>query len=106
MFIMNLSTGNIFSLLLLIPSFAIAREIVFPPVPTPNSYQASFGDRLDDVDIVSDQKFSGLTTFANLPYVGCFDERVEVQKYDVAFLGAPFDTVSAAKLTLKTPLSF
>lgn len=72
---------------------------------------------LDDEDI-SQAKFAGLTTFANLPYVHCLaadddddeegeeeeDEedgkkkkrkkRVGVEKFDIAILGAPFDTVS------------
>jgi agmatinase len=39
----------------------------------------------------------GLTTFANLPYVYCLSEKrnEDVEKFDVAFLGAGFDTVSA-----------
>lgn len=50
----------------------------------------------EDVDIVTDSQFSGLTTFANLPYVNCFsDKEAEGKKYDIAILGAPFDTVSA-----------
>lgn len=71
---------------------------------------------LDDEDI-SQAKFAGLTTFANLPYVHCLaadddeeeDEEedddgkkekrkkkksVGVEKFDIAILGAPFDTVS------------
>lgn len=79
---------------------------------------------LDDEDI-SQTKFAGLTTFANLPYVHCLaadedeDEEEEeegeegdddgkknkkekrkkkksvgVEKFDIAILGAPFDTVS------------
>lgn len=71
---------------------------------------------LDDEDI-SQAKFAGLTTFANLPYVHCLaaddnDEEEEeeddekknkkrkkkksggVEKFDIAILGAPFDTVS------------
>lgn len=72
---------------------------------------------LDDEDI-SQTKFAGLTTFANLPYVHCLaaeeeeeeDENenekknkkekrkkkksVGVEKFDIAILGAPFDTVS------------
>lgn len=38
----------------------------------------------------------GLTTFANLPYVFCLSGRAneDVEKFDVAFLGAGFDTVS------------
>lgn len=73
---------------------------------------------LDDEDI-SQTKFAGLTTFANLPYVHCLaaddDEGEEeeeeddgkkkkkekrkkkksvgVEKFDIAILGAPFDTV-------------
>lgn len=48
----------------------------------------------DDVDIVTGSQFNGLRTFANLPYVNCFsDEEAESKKYDIAVLGAPFDTV-------------
>lgn len=80
---------------------------------------------LDDEDI-SQTKFAGLTTFANLPYVHCLaadeDEEEEeddgkknkkekrkkkksvgVEKFDIAILGAPFDTVS---LFLSFSLSF
>src|SRR5436190_23817709 len=46
----------------------------------------------DDVDIGTTSPFSGLTTFANLPYVNCFAENAE-DSYDIALLGAPFDTV-------------
>ena len=49
----------------------------------------------DDVDIVSGSQFRGLKTFANLPYLNCIsDEETEHQKYDIAIMGAPFDTVS------------
>lgn len=78
---------------------------------------------LDDEDI-SQAKFAGLTTFANLPYVHCLaaddDEeeeekkkkekrrkkkRVGVEKFDIAILGAPFDTVSISlSLSLSFPL--
>lgn len=82
---------------------------------------------LDDEDI-SQAKFAGLTTFANLPYVHCLaagdDEGEEeeeedgkknkkekrrkrksvgVEKFDIAILGAPFDTVSIF-LSLSFPL--
>lgn len=36
--------------------------------------------------------FLGLTTFANIPYVSCLSDG-SVEKYDIAILGAPFDTV-------------
>lgn len=49
----------------------------------------------DDVDIVSGSPFNGLTTYGNLPYLKCIsDEEVGDKKYDIAILGAPFDTVS------------
>jgi hypothetical protein len=48
-----------------------------------------------DIDITSGTQFNGLTTFANLPYVNCFvDDEANKQLYDIAILGAPFDTVS------------
>lgn len=50
----------------------------------------------DDVDILYGSQFSGLTTYANIPYINCLsDEAAESSsKYDIAILGAPFDTVS------------
>jgi agmatinase len=48
----------------------------------------------DDVDIVSGSQFHGLKTFANLPYLNCFsDQETAGNKYDIAIMGAPFDTV-------------
>ena len=84
-----LSISAIFSLLLA----TCAREIVFPSI---NAYQSSLrvDGSLDDVDITTGSQFSGLTTFAHLPYVNCFVATNDAQKYDIAFLGAPFDTVS------------
>lgn len=45
---------------------------------------------------VSGRKYYGMSTYANLPYVHCLSaEKVgEVEEYDIAILGAPFDTVS------------
>lgn len=73
-----------------------AREIVFPRVAgiAGNSHQVPF-ELTETVDIVTGSQFSGLTTFAHLPYVNCFvDTEAENNTYDIAFLGAPFDTVS------------
>lgn len=48
----------------------------------------------DDIDI-SGSKFLGVSTYANLPYVHCLGGKDEdVETYDIAILGAPFDTVS------------
>lgn len=41
-----------------------------------------------------DAPFLGLSTYANLPYVHCLSMEREVERYDIAILGAPFDTVS------------
>lgn len=40
---------------------------------------------------------AGLTTFANLPHVYCLADvdNEKVEPFDIAFLGAPFDTVIA-----------
>lgn len=46
------------------------------------------------LNIVSGSHFSGLTTFANLPYASCFVDGPAREKYNNALLGAPFDTVS------------
>ncbi len=63
-------------------------------IPTPQ--QKFMGD--DFIDIETDSDFFGLTTFANLPYVNCFKpDETEAGRYDIAILGAPFDTVSRTK---------
>jgi hypothetical protein len=48
----------------------------------------------DFIDIVKGSQFVGLGTFANLPYVNCLStSKDEDGRYDIAILGAPFDTV-------------
>ena len=41
-------------------------------------------------------KYAGLTTFANLPWTHCLSEDA-VEPYDIAFLGAPFDTATTGR---------
>lgn len=41
--------------------------------------------------VTADSVFSGITTFAKLPWVQCFGAQKDTQ-FDIAFLGAPFDT--------------
>ncbi|CAN8101257.1 unnamed protein product [Discula destructiva] len=53
-----------------------------------------------DIDIVTGSQFKGLKTFANLPYVNAFsDEEAKAadNKYDIAILGAPFDTATSGR---------
>lgn len=83
--------------LLLLP-LVLAREITFPPV---SGYQHPLhgpgtGTGLGSFDTLgAGGAFAGLTTFANLPYVHCLgDQNAGAERFDVAFLGAPFDTVS------------
>jgi agmatinase len=73
------------------------RQIVFPP---------SIG--IDSVlsttpGLGLSRPFAGLMTFANLPYVHCLAdaENEDVEKFDIAFLGAPFDTVSSGSPLLR-----
>lgn len=61
----------------------------------PHLHQKYIAD--DFIDVVTDSEFFGLNTFANLPYVNCLKaEETEEAKYDIAILGAPFDTVCQA----------
>ena len=82
-------------LTLFLPSIllAAAREIVFPPISPlgaqPN--QQSLIGVLDDV-LQGSPKYAGLTTFANLDWVHCLSEEGDLEPFDIAFLGAPFDT--------------
>lgn len=86
----------VFSLSLTLVS---SRDIIFPTLPSyPTSEQAQqlfHGYGVDD-DLFSafDVPFKGLTTFANLPYVHCLNRNDDtIEKYDVAIMGAGFDTV-------------
>ncbi|KAL5002885.1 arginase family-domain-containing protein, partial [Aspergillus recurvatus] len=77
---------------------ALAREITFPPIAAIQSDQFILGQREKNIDIVSGSQFSGLTTFAHIPYVNCFvDSDAESTPYDIAILGAPFDTGVTAR---------
>ncbi len=59
----------------------------------PHLQQAFMGDGL--IDVTTDSDFFGLTTFANIPYVNCLKAAEgDGGRYDIAILGAPFDTVS------------
>jgi len=76
-----------------------AREITFPQV---SGYQSPLGHfELNNAPFNPDltaANFHGLTTFANLPYVHCLAaEKEDIIKYDIAILGAPFDTGVTAR---------
>ncbi|KAF2458957.1 arginase family-domain-containing protein [Lineolata rhizophorae] len=84
--------------------FCHARNIVFPPISgfnedshqnvlDPAANQKAFGN----IDVSTGSAFSGLTTFANLPHVRCLSADAEVEKFDIAFMGAPFDTAVTAR---------
>ncbi|KAF2838785.1 Arginase/deacetylase [Patellaria atrata CBS 101060] len=81
-------------------SITIARDIVFPPAQRnygPQQQHPIIGFGEIDVSVAN---FAGLTTFANVPYVHCLEkleegkrvDGTEAEKFDIAFLGAPFDT--------------
>ncbi|TDL19593.1 agmatinase [Rickenella mellea] len=51
-------------------------------------YQATYPG---DNEVTADSIFSGITTFAKLPWVQCLGRDKE-ETFDIAFIGAPFDT--------------
>ncbi|KAL9108838.1 MAG: hypothetical protein Q9227_006495 [Pyrenula ochraceoflavens] len=87
---------NFFVLLYLLSfiNLSASREVVFPPIaavhPNGGSYQVPLAE---DDPTLETWGIAGLTTFANLPHVDCMSQEDKVPKYDVAFLGAPFDTL-------------
>lgn len=80
-------------------SVAAAREITFPPVFGVQVPFGSTGEHDIDGELdVSGAWYSGLMTYANLPYVHCLASDGEnVEKYDIAIVGAPFDTGVTAR---------
>ena len=75
--------------------FAVAQNIIVPPIFDHRTLQHSLSGVNDEIDISTGSQFNGLTTFANLPYINCFVDE-DIEAYDIAILGSPFDTVSAA----------
>ncbi|KAG6997848.1 agmatinase 1 [Physcia stellaris] len=69
---------------------------VFPPGPLAMESVQKLLAQDDDIDITTGSAFSGLTTFARLPYSNCFVDD-GVAEYDIAILGAPFDTGVTAR---------
>jgi agmatinase len=85
----------IVSFLSLFTLSVLARDVVFPPLAAVHTSQQYFLPFKDDPAILlAGADFHGLSTYANLPYVKCMSSEEEVEKYDIAILGAPFDTVS------------
>jgi agmatinase len=89
--------------LCLLASCGRAREVVFPPISPLQlnshdhgaQYQASFSS--GDDPTIGSTKYAGLSTFANLPWVHCLSPDDKVESYDIAFLGAPFDTATTGR---------
>jgi agmatinase len=76
-------------------TLTLARDIIFPPMSGVHPFrQQNIHQDPDNTDTLTSGRFRGLTTFANLPYVDCFLED-GMESYDIAILGAPFDTVSS-----------
>jgi agmatinase len=73
-----------------------SRQITFPPVAAvPYGAETRLGH---GSDVLQDEaKFAGLTTFANVPWVHCLSKENDIEKYDIAILGAPFDTGTTAR---------
>lgn len=86
--------------LLTVLSSVSSREITFPSL---GALQYPFDDVLGQGGInspedLSQAKYAGLTTFANLPYVHCLAKSdVPIEAYDIAIVGAPFDTAVTAR---------
>ncbi|KAI1077413.1 arginase family protein [Whalleya microplaca] len=83
-------------ILLLCTTYTLGWEFPKPPPFTSRQNPMLGGD--NDVDIVTGSQFNGLATYANLPYVNCLaDSEAEGKRYDIAILGAPFDTGVTAR---------
>ena len=77
---------------LLLPFSTDARDLTFSSVFGIKGPQKPMIND-DGVDITTGSDFFGLMTFANLPYANCFKSS-DMDAYDIAIMGAPFDTVS------------
>jgi len=69
------------------------------PLISPSKHDVHEPGPDDPLNLAKDSAFMGLMTYANIPYVHCLadeasGEEYNGEKYDIAVLGAPFDTVS------------
>ncbi|KAF2764627.1 P-loop containing nucleoside triphosphate hydrolase protein [Teratosphaeria nubilosa] len=74
------------------------REITFPPISGVQNplgvHDVSPGGSMD----IPQARCSGLTTYGNLPYTRCLaGNDQEIEPYDIAIVGAPFDTGVTAR---------
>ncbi|MCJ1273598.1 hypothetical protein MMC21_001391 [Puttea exsequens] len=84
----------------LLTLFIIPQRFSFPSVAC-----LYIGQRLleldnADIDISTGSRFHGLSTFANLPYANCYSDDWDMGRngaYDIAIIGAPFDTAVSAR---------
>jgi len=83
----------------LLPLSVIARDVIFPPVAAIhiNGQSSQAPLNVENDALLELKRFAGLTTFANVPWVHCLSPEAQVEKYDIAFLGAPFDTGTTAR---------
>ena len=79
----------------ILPYVTYAHSITIPQLSGIETLQRPLTDD-DGIDITIGSDFSGLMTFANLPYVNCFKPSY-MDPYDIAIIGAPFDTVSSPR---------
>jgi len=84
------------------PGYAnIANEAVHQaPLISPSHQDVHEPGPDDPLNLAKDSAFMGLMTYANIPYVHCLadeagGEEYKGERYDIAVLGAPFDTVSS-----------
>lgn len=92
-----LSSWSTFQLaFLLSPTASLARDIVFPSIDPLQLNLASPRNPSQD-EISEADMYAGLTTFANLPWRHCLSPEDHIEKYDIAFLGAPFDTATTGR---------
>lgn len=86
--------------LALFSSSCAARDIIFPSAGVlRNDAGASYQSPIQEQgDVLLDTaKYAGLTTFANLPWIHCLSQETDLDRFDIAFLGAPFDTGTTAR---------
>lgn len=89
MHVLHVDLGVVLLLAASFTTTSVGREIVFPPLSGQASDQRILGNDFGQADLF---KYAGLQTFANLPWVHCLSTEEDIEKYDIAFLGAPFDT--------------
>ena len=97
---MILVNGCVFVLAVVLQPFVVEARTGFNDYPDQLRFWVHENPVDEHLETVS---FAGLNTFAKIPFENCFNDDNISNRYDIAILGAPHDTVSDICIIVPCP---